>query len=477
MLINNKDKRRFRVALSFAGEKREYVKDVAQYLSEKLGGEATILYDKYHENEFARFKLDGYLPALYGQDSDLIAVFLCEDYDAKRWTGLEWQEIEKLKGRDDYWRVMPHKFAQSESAKLEPTDSYIYIEQHRSPMTTAKGILERLRSNDQLLADSNGGALSGPGLYDKEPALGDHQNHSRHDDEDFLSDDEVIAKQQAAITQLLDKPELSPLKKAMAAVLGVGNAEQKAQELASEWVDVAADKGIATLLEYAIDVAGEVVKNGYHHERWQGLEALLGCSLRLSAFIRQQGWHSSSTTGVMISKFKSSAAFEAALADRYDLSPRYEYDADNQTVRGKFGRHLQKSDLRSWEKRPESRVGTTVRETGWIPDEVAKETVQVVHKMVTTKQAQGPLDDFEKRKLNRTLKTRRNIHFQELHRVEASTALEQSHPLCDEQVCEALKNQLPELPVINFAAVVPEAQEAEIASLVEDFYLLLSRHR
>jgi hypothetical protein len=43
--------KRFRVAFSFAGEKRPFVRDVAQILALRFGEEA-ILYDKFHEAEF-----------------------------------------------------------------------------------------------------------------------------------------------------------------------------------------------------------------------------------------------------------------------------------------------------------------------------------------------------------------------------------------------------------------------------------------
>ena len=45
--------KRFRIAFSFAGEKRDYVAQVAAILAKRFG-EAAILYDKYHEAEFAR---------------------------------------------------------------------------------------------------------------------------------------------------------------------------------------------------------------------------------------------------------------------------------------------------------------------------------------------------------------------------------------------------------------------------------------
>ena len=48
--------RRFRVAFSFAGEKRDFVAQVAAILAKKFSPKE-ILYDKYNEAEFARARL------------------------------------------------------------------------------------------------------------------------------------------------------------------------------------------------------------------------------------------------------------------------------------------------------------------------------------------------------------------------------------------------------------------------------------
>ena len=55
--------RRFRVGLSFPGEKRDYVRRVAESLAVTLGRE-NVLYDEYLEAELARPDLDLYLGAV-----------------------------------------------------------------------------------------------------------------------------------------------------------------------------------------------------------------------------------------------------------------------------------------------------------------------------------------------------------------------------------------------------------------------------
>lgn len=84
--------KRFRVALSFPGEHRDLVEAVATSLARSFG-RRRILYDRFHEAEFARLNLDTHLQRLYHDESDLVVVFLCEAYERKEWPGLEWRAI------------------------------------------------------------------------------------------------------------------------------------------------------------------------------------------------------------------------------------------------------------------------------------------------------------------------------------------------------------------------------------------------
>jgi tetratricopeptide (TPR) repeat protein len=99
------DPRRFKVALSFPGEHRALVKEVADRLAD-IFGKKEVLYDKYHEAEFARLDLDIYLPNLYLTQSELIVLFLCPQYKAKRWCNLEWRFIKNLIATVDASRIM-----------------------------------------------------------------------------------------------------------------------------------------------------------------------------------------------------------------------------------------------------------------------------------------------------------------------------------------------------------------------------------
>ncbi len=77
---SNANAKRFRIAFSFAGEKRQFAEQTAKILG-RLIGEDKILYDKFHEAEFARHELGIYLPKLYGEQSELLVPALCARYD------------------------------------------------------------------------------------------------------------------------------------------------------------------------------------------------------------------------------------------------------------------------------------------------------------------------------------------------------------------------------------------------------------
>ena len=95
-------------------------------------GREKILYDKWYAAEFARLGLGFYLPDLYHNESDLLVVCLCEEYDKKEWCGLEWRAIFDLIKRREYERVMLLRLDQVDIAKIPgffSIDGYLDIRQ------------------------------------------------------------------------------------------------------------------------------------------------------------------------------------------------------------------------------------------------------------------------------------------------------------------------------------------------------------
>lgn len=139
--------KRFRIAFSFTGEKRGFVEEVATIVAAKFGSDQ-ILYDKFHEAEFSRPDLGIRLPDLYHDNSDLIVVVICPDYDKKDWTGgLEWRAIHDLvkKRRDD--GIMLCRFEYAEVKGLYSSAGFMDLD-HKTPREAAHRVLERLALNE-----------------------------------------------------------------------------------------------------------------------------------------------------------------------------------------------------------------------------------------------------------------------------------------------------------------------------------------
>ncbi|MHC4112490.1 MAG: COR domain-containing protein [Planctomycetota bacterium] len=144
-------RKRFRVALSFPGERRKYVGKVAKSLIEEFG-EEQVFYDKNFEAELARPDLDMYMQGIYHDDSELIVVFLCAEYEEKEWCGLEWRAIRDLIKKKKAWEIMFVRFDDTEIAGTYSIDGYVNAE-GREPEEVAERIIERYRINEQRPRD------------------------------------------------------------------------------------------------------------------------------------------------------------------------------------------------------------------------------------------------------------------------------------------------------------------------------------
>ncbi len=140
--------RRFDIALSFPGEHRPFVEQVAGHLAPVFGKDR-VLYDKYYEAEFARLDLDVYLPRLYRTQSELIVLFLCPEYADKRWCNVEWRHIRQLIATVDASRIMLLRYGYRgdfEELGILPSDGTINFE-GRTAKDIAEKIHERFNHN------------------------------------------------------------------------------------------------------------------------------------------------------------------------------------------------------------------------------------------------------------------------------------------------------------------------------------------
>ena len=138
--------RRFRIALSFAGEKRDYIAKIAVLLATRFG-EAKVLYDRFHEAEFARRDLGFYLPDLYHNASDLVVIVVCRNYESKEWCGLEWDAIFDLLKKRKSEEIMLCRFEHASPRGVYSTAGFLELDDLPAEQATLR-ILERLALNE-----------------------------------------------------------------------------------------------------------------------------------------------------------------------------------------------------------------------------------------------------------------------------------------------------------------------------------------
>ncbi len=138
--------KRFKVALSFPGEHRDYIKEVADHLAYEYG-KPNVFYDNFHKDELARNNLDIYLLNIYKDDSELVAYFLCEDYANKEWCGVEWRAIRDMIKHKKDDELMPFRFDDCPIDGALSIDGYIDL-RGITPKDAAEYIIKRISKND-----------------------------------------------------------------------------------------------------------------------------------------------------------------------------------------------------------------------------------------------------------------------------------------------------------------------------------------
>jgi hypothetical protein len=118
----DKAKRVYDVALSFAGEDRDYVEKVAENL--KTMG-ITVFYDRFEQVDLWGKDLAEHLGEVYGKDSRFVVLFLSKAYATKAWPNHEKQFAmgRRLSGEKE--RILPVRFDDTEIAGLPMTVGYL----------------------------------------------------------------------------------------------------------------------------------------------------------------------------------------------------------------------------------------------------------------------------------------------------------------------------------------------------------------
>ena len=110
------------VALSFAGEQREYVEKVAKALKEK---KINVFYDEYEQADLWGKDLYVHLDEVYSKKSKFVIMFISKEYAEKLWTTHEKKSAQAraFKEKEEY--ILPVKFDETEIPGIRDTVGYL----------------------------------------------------------------------------------------------------------------------------------------------------------------------------------------------------------------------------------------------------------------------------------------------------------------------------------------------------------------
>jgi hypothetical protein len=121
-----KNKRQFDVALSFAGEDRNYVEKVADALRQ-MG--LKVFYDKYEKLSLWGKDLYDHLQEVYQHHARYTVIFVSNHYAKKLWTNHERKSAQARALRSNEEYILPARFDRSIIPGLLPTIGYVNLKQ------------------------------------------------------------------------------------------------------------------------------------------------------------------------------------------------------------------------------------------------------------------------------------------------------------------------------------------------------------
>jgi hypothetical protein len=130
------------VALSFAGEDREYVEAVAKALRAK---NTRVFYDGYEEASLWGKDLYTHLTQVYQNDARFTVIFISHYYAEKLWTNHERQGAQARAFSEHREYILPARFDDAEVPGILRTTAYVDL-RRKSPAELAELIADKLRS-------------------------------------------------------------------------------------------------------------------------------------------------------------------------------------------------------------------------------------------------------------------------------------------------------------------------------------------
>jgi RES domain-containing protein len=136
----------FDVALSFAGEQRDYAKKIASAL---VGQGVRVFYDGFFEAQIWGKDLGDFLDSVYRKQSRFIVILVSRDYKAKRWTNHERKSAMAAAIESDVEMVLPIRFDDTELDGLRSSTVYLRASE-KTPFQIATLIVGKLSERQDI---------------------------------------------------------------------------------------------------------------------------------------------------------------------------------------------------------------------------------------------------------------------------------------------------------------------------------------
>jgi len=130
----------YEIVLSFAGEQRQFVRDVAGCLK---AHDVSVFFDEYEEASMWGKHLTEHLATVYGGTARFCVMFISKEYAEKVWTTHERRSAfaRAIMEKQEY--VLPARFDSTEIPGLNPAVHYVNL-QNKTPEQLADLILRKL---------------------------------------------------------------------------------------------------------------------------------------------------------------------------------------------------------------------------------------------------------------------------------------------------------------------------------------------
>jgi hypothetical protein len=128
------------IALSFAGEDRDYVDQVANVL---VGKGVKVFYDSFEEADLLGKDLYSHFADIYGHRARFAVMFVSAAYGAKLWTNHERKAAQSKAFTQNSEYILPVRFDDTEIPGMLPTTGYVRASE-KTPEQLASLLIEKL---------------------------------------------------------------------------------------------------------------------------------------------------------------------------------------------------------------------------------------------------------------------------------------------------------------------------------------------